>query len=294
MINNMLKFYIGAILTSTMLLGHPIIAHAQGRADMPPLSTENSGATYVDLADIILSSPIIIDGIVTKEKKVPASQTPFLDKKLQRKLVELQLNSLIRGKNGMPATVRFVMDVRANAKGKFPKFKKQRIMVFGDNQGLPMGDLRLLRPDIFFNYDPQLDRMVRNITKEALLLDAPQKITGVQSAYHSSGTIIGTGLTEIFFATEKGQPLAILIDTDAQNGKSWSVSNEEVLGSNRPIVRQNTLLWYRLACELPQSIATDKMGGDDKDIHARIQSDYAFVRAKLGKCERTLSPPLNP
>jgi hypothetical protein len=148
------------------------------------------------------------------------------------------------------------------------------------------GELRLVRPAALVSYSPANDAMVRAITQEAVLIDAPQKITGIASAFYSPGTVIGEGETQIFLTTEKNQPFALSISSRAGQPKKWSVSTSEVIEESAMAPTRYTLMWYRLACGLPRSLPAEQVESAESDNAARAQADYQHVLEALGPCGR--------
>jgi hypothetical protein len=152
--------------------------------------------------------------------------------------------------------------------------------------------LQLIRPDALVKYSAENDNMVRAITREAVLLDAPQQITGIASAFHSAGTVIGEGETQIFLNTENRQPVSITVVSRPGTPKQWSVSTSELIEETTSTPRRFTLLWYRLACGLPKAMPADLVQSGDGENAARAQADYKFVADALGPCGRKRMAPL--
>jgi hypothetical protein len=201
-------------------------------------------------------------------------------------LIEADVMALIRGEGGIADRVRFVLDVPKDAKGKVPKLKKQRWFLFGSPVTGRTGEIRLSRPNALANFSPANDALVRRITQEAVLRDAPQRIIGVASAFHSPGTVLGEGETQIFLKTEKDQPVSLTVLSRPNQQKQWAVSTAEVIDSSATAPERFTLLWYRLACGLPRSLPTDRIETARDEDAARAQADYTFVIDALGPCGR--------
>jgi hypothetical protein len=244
-------------------------------------------AAYADIADLVTTSPLIIDAKVRKTTKIPAAQAIGVPQNLQRLLVEADVMALIRGLNGAPARVRFVLDVPKDERGHIPKLKKQRFFILGDNvKGRP-DQVRLSRPDSLIQYSAPNDAMLRSITKEAVMLDAPQKITGVVSAFYSPGTVIGEGNTQIFLRTQNNQPFTISVASAPGQPKHWSVSTSELIEETTAVPHRYTLLWYRLACGLPKALPSELVESGDGENATLAQDDYNAVINALGPCGRT-------
>jgi hypothetical protein len=195
--------------------------------------------------------------------------------------------ALLRGNEGVANSVRFLLDVPKDAKGKMPNLKKQRFFLLGNKAaGLP-GTIRLARPDAIIAWSAGNDAMVRAITKEAVLIDAPKPVVAVTSAFHSPGTIIGEGESQIFVEAQGNQIYSLSVLSRPGAAKSWSVSTGEVIDGSATAPARNTLLWYRLACGLPRELDTKLVETVEPDNVARAQADYRFIVQSLGACDRT-------
>lgn len=270
-----------------ILLGFGGMASAQTGPLLPPsLAVQAEGAAYADIADLVTVSPLIVDGTIRNLQKIAPEQAIGVPADRQRMLVEADVTALIRGQGGITPRVRFLLDVPKDAKGKIPKLKKQRLFLFGSTVNGKPGEIRLSRPNALVQYSVANDTLVRNITKEAVLIDAPPKITGVISAFYSAGTVLGEGETQVFLRTAKEQPLSLSILSRPGQDKRWAVSTAEVIDELASAPAKFTLLWYRLACDLPRTLSSDLVEAADSDNAARAQADYKFVLDSLGPCGR--------
>lgn len=262
-------------------------AAAQSQIPLPPsLAVEAENASYADIADLAVISPLIIDTTIRNAQKIPADQAIGVPATLQRMLVEADVMALIRGDGGVASRVRFLLDVPKDTKGKTPKLKKQRLFLFGSAVPGRPGEIRLSRPNALVMHSASNDALVRAITKEAVQIDAPQRIASVVSAFHSRGTVLGEGETQIFLKTDKEQPLSLSILSRPGQEKSWAVSTAEVIDESATAPAKFTLLWYRLACGLPRSLPSDRVEAASDEDAARAQADYKFVIDALGPCGR--------
>jgi hypothetical protein len=244
------------------------------------------GAAYADIADLVTIAPMILDAQIAKITPLLPEQSVGVPAHLQRALVDATVLALIRGTGGVTAQVRFLADIPKDAKGKIPKLKKKRLFIMASQVTGRPGEIRLVRPNALVEYSVANDNMVRAITKEAVLLDAPQKITGITSAFFTPGTVIGEGETQIFLATEKNQPLALSIRSQPGKAKIWAVSTSEVIDETGTAPQRFSLLWYRLACGLPKALNPEQVESGDSENAANAQADYNFVMTALGPCGR--------
>ena len=272
-------FVFAAILMSA---GSNVIA--QPVTVNPPIPSDN--AAYADVADLVTIAPMIIDAKVRKVTKVPPEQAEGVPANLQRTVIDADVIALIRGQDGVASQIRLTLDIPKDARGKIANLKKQRLFFLGSAVPGRPGTLRLARPDALITYSPANDALLRAITKEAVMLDAPQKITGITSAFYSAGTVIGEGDSQIFLRTENGQPFSLSVTSRQGQSKKWSVSTSELIEENASTPKKFTLLWYRLACGLPKQLPPELVQSSDAEGAARVQADYNYVVGALGSCGR--------
>jgi hypothetical protein len=270
-----------------ILLSISTATSAQAPLDLPPsFVIEADQASFSDIADLVVISPLIVDVTVRNVRKLSAEQSAAVPASLERVLVEADVMALIRGQGGITPRVRFLLDVPKNAKGRIPKLQKQRMYLFGRQVAGRPGEVQLARPNALALFSTTNDALVRAITKEAVQANAPRRITSVSSAFHSAGTVLGEGETQIFLKTDNDQPLSLTILSRPGQQKTWAVSTAEVIDASATAPQRFTLLWYRLACGLPRALPSDRVEGASNADTARAQADYKFVIDSLGPCGR--------
>ena len=109
----------------------------------------------------------------------------------------------------------------------------------------------------------------------------------ITSAFHSPGTIIGEGETQIFVEARDNQIYSLSVLSRPGEAKRWAVSTGEVIDESAMAPPKNTLLWYRLACGLPRTLDTKLIETAEPENVARTQADYRFILESLGRCDRT-------
>jgi hypothetical protein len=270
-----------------ILLGLSASTSAQAPLDLPPsFVIEADKASYADIADLVVIAPLIVDMTVRNVQKLSAEQSVGIPTSLERVLVEADVMALIRGEGGITPRIRFLLDVPKNAKGKIPKLQKQRMYLFGRQVTGRPGEVQLARPNALALYSTTNDALVRAITKEAVQANAPRRIASVSGAFHSAGTVLGEGETQIFLKTDNDQPLSLTILSRPSQQKKWAVSTAEIIDASATAPQRFTLLWYRLACDLPRSLLSDRIEGASNADTTRAQADYKFVIESLGPCGR--------
>lgn len=262
-------------------------------ADFPAFSQSSPAPDplqYADLADLSIRSPVIAHVTIKEAIKIDPKRAPNAPPGTQRYYIEATTNALIRGLGGMPEMIRYVIDMPLDDRGRAPKIKKKPFLVFARNLSTDNGDIQLSAPDAQIAWTAQRDQRVRSIVREIVARDAPPAITGIGHAFHVPGTIIGDGETQVFLETKTGDPVSITILSRQGQDKVWAVSLSEIVDEAAKAPKENTLLWYRLACFLPKSLPEDAISDAvEANVHqARV--DYNLVIQDLGNCIRSRPP----
>lgn len=265
-------------------------AQSMAQTAAPGFAVPAEGAAYADIADLVVASPLILDAQIRKVTKLPETQSVGVPAHIQRVVIDADVTTLIRGAGGFAAKARFLLDIPKDAKGKIPKLQKRRYFLLGSSVPGNSGMIKLSRPDALIEWSAANDAMLRAITREAVQLDAAPAISGISGAFHTQGTVLGEGETQIFLRTAAGQPISISVLSRPGEAKRWAVSTGDVIDESAQAPAQGTLLWYRLACSLPRTIEPRLVeSGEPRDI-ANAQADYKFVLDSLGPCGRQRAP----
>lgn len=259
-----------------------------GFVSLYPASAQNVQPTdplqYADFADLSVDAPTIAHITVKEAIKVKPERAPNAPAGTQRFYVVGIVKALIRGQSGLPGTIRYIIDVPLDTRGRAPKMKKREYLVFARANGGP--DIQLVAPDAQIEWTAQRDLAVRSIVRELVSADAAPKISRIASAFHVPGTILGEGETQIFIETETNAPVSITVLSRAGQEKIWAVSLSEIVDEAATAPRRNTLTWYRLACFLPRELPYEALSGISENNARSAREDYAMVRGELGSCPR--------
>ena len=106
-------------LTVAISGGFPIVYGANAQ-----VSSETEGPGYVALARLADAAPQVLRVQVKKTTVVDPARAPDVAPTMARLFVEAQVLNLIRGKQGVSESIRYLVDVPRNAKGNVPKLKK--------------------------------------------------------------------------------------------------------------------------------------------------------------------------
>jgi hypothetical protein len=257
----------------------PLLAqNAQNPVQSAPLPS------YAIVASRVIAAPLVIDTTIRNATRVKPAEAPGLAPGFARFYVEAQVQALIRGASSVPAQIAFLTDVPLDAKGKPPKLKKQRVIVFARPlEGRP-GTLQLTGRQSQFNWSPQLDALVRAISKDVLAADAPPAIRGVGSAFHVPGSLPGEGETQIFLTTSTDAQISLQVLRRPGERPRWSVSTGDFIDESAGAPAKDTLLWYRLACGLPRTLPAEVLESGEPGNARVAREDYQTVLRELGPC----------
>ncbi|MDF7775691.1 hypothetical protein P1X14_10575 [Sphingomonas sp. AOB5] len=236
------------------------------------------------MARQVIAAPLIIDARIRSASRVKDAQATGLAPGRARFYVEADVLTLIRGKSAVPARISYLADVPLDSRGRVPKLKKQRVLLFARPISAAPDQVQLTGADGQRLWLAELDSQIRGITREVLATDAPAAISSVGNAFHVQGSLPGEGETQIFLLTSTGSQISLQILRRPGQRPSWSVSTGDFIDESAGAPPKNTLLWYRLACGLPAQLPASAIESEDP-ADARIAAeDYALVRRELGPC----------
>lgn len=273
-------------LITKLFLALLMMISAQNHAFAQNSSTTDS-LQYADLADLVTQAPVIAHATVKRAIKIKDERASSAPVGTQRYYVEAETNALIRGERGIPGTIRYVIDLPLDARGRAPKIKKKPFLIFARSNQQGSGQLQLVAKDAQIAWTPIRDSRVKSIVREALSRGAPPEIERIGSAFHVPGTIIGEGETQIFMETDSNVPISITILSRDGQRKTWAVSLGEIVDEAARAPVRNSLLWYRLACFLPSDLPYEALDGQSPANADQARRDYKMVLQDLGSCPRS-------
>lgn len=245
-----------------------------------------SSLTYADTADLALAAPIVAEVRIRRAETLKGPLAPGLAAGLRRYLIEADVMALIRGAQGLPPRISYIVDLPPTASGKWPKLPKAQMIVFAFPVNGRPAEIRLVAPDAQQPATPDLSTRVRRILADVTDVAAPPLITGVGQAFHVPGTLPGEGETQIFLTARDGRPVSLSVWRQQGEAPRWAVSLGEIVDEAAAPPARDTLAWYRLACTLPQRLPAEsaaELSPAEKQIAAE---DYAVVMSGLGGCPR--------
>lgn len=244
-----------------------------------------AGADYVTLAGLADTAPQVLRVQIKDTTVVDPERAPDVPTNMARLFVEAQVLNLIRGKAGVSESIRYLVDVPRDARGKVPKLKKAQFLLFARPGGRP-GEVQLVAKNAQIPWTADVEQQVRTIVTELVTPGAPPTIRGIREALHVRGNLQGEGETQIFLATANGDPVSISVLRRPGLAARWAVSLTEIVDEAASPPGRGTLLWYRLACSLPAQIPQRALVSDTPADNDLARRDYNFVLEQLGPCRR--------
>ncbi|HYD11640.1 MAG TPA: hypothetical protein VEC11_02205 [Allosphingosinicella sp.] len=205
--------------------------------------------------------------------------------------IEAEVIALIRGTGGLPARVRYLVDLPNDSRGRPPRItRRSEYLVMATRVPNRPDELRLVTADAQIAYSAPAAEMLRGIVREASGADAPPRITGIGRAFSVPGNLPGERETQFFLLTADQRPISLTVLRRPGERVRWSVSLGEIVDEGAGPPPPNTLLWYRLACTLPARLPADALSEAGAEERPAIQEDYRVIREGLGPCARSRVP----
>lgn len=242
--------------------------------------------SYADLADLADAAPLVAVAKIRNIVALPAERAGTVPAGHRRLYIEANVESLIRGEGGISPFISYLYDAPVDARGKVPKLKKAQVILFARRGGRP-GEIQLVARDAQLPATPAYRDQTRAILSELMATGAPPRIIGPGDAFHVPGTIAGEGETQIFLRTENGDPVSLSILRRPGQAPRWAVALGEVVDEAARPPEPGSLLWYRLACTLPQTLPAPSLSALQPHDADAARADYALVIQALGPCQRS-------
>lgn len=247
--------------------------------------------SYADVADLVSAAPLIAKARIESVKAVKGANISPAEPSRRFTLIAARVESLIRGTHGAPQRVRFLVashSARNLVESDIKQWRKgTRILIFARTGERPDA-LQLVSRNGIQPWSTELDTVTRAVTTDILGPRPAPAIVSVGDAFHVAGTVAGESETQIFLRTATGEPVSLSVVHRGGQTPRWGVSLGEIVDDTAEPPTPDTLLWYRLACGLPNALpAASTRGLSVLDAEA-ARRDYRFVMESLGRCGRTL------
>jgi hypothetical protein len=268
-----------AIATASICAGSPAFSQVTQAVS----AKSPSVLTYADVADLFGSAPISLRARILSATRIKDVVLPSGD---ARFYVEADVIALIRGPEGVPPRLSYIVDVPLDSRGKLPRLKKADVLIAARPVPGRPGEIQLTARDAQIMWNPALDAQVRSAIAAIVAPGSAPMVTGVGSAFHVAGSIPGEGETQIFLTTANGAPVSLSILRRPGEAPRWALALGEIVDEAAGPPARDTLSWYRLACFLPRTLpdaAVAELAAADAGV---AREDYAFVISELGTCQR--------
>lgn len=261
-----------------------VCAHAQTRP--APVVAPMPVVTYADVAKLAEEASVVALAEVRNQAVVPPQRAPGLAAGHARLYVEARTAALLAARAPLGESISYLVDVPLDTKGKPPKLRKQRFLIFADAVPGRPGSLQLVEDGAQVPATADSEQLARTVIAALAAPDLPPAITGVRDVMSVPGNLVGESETQLFLDTATGQPVSLTVVRRPGMEPQWGVSWSEIVDQAARAPLPQTVEWYRLACALPAQLPAGAYLQDDRDARVRAEADYRYILEQLGRCER--------
>lgn len=280
----------GMVFAASCIASLPQGAYAAPES-APPASLQSQGIrafSYADLADLALTAQLVAGVTITKAERLKGESAPGLAAGQARFLVSATTEMLLRGTDGLPGIISYIVDLPTDARGKVPKLKKTRVILIAERVSGRAQEVRLTSPYSQLDWTQMNESRLRAILTDASAASAPPVVTGIGNAFHVPGAIPGESESQIFLTTRDNRPISLSILRRPGEQPQWAVALGEMLDDSARAPEKDSLVWYRLACFLPARLPGRSVAALSTPDAGAVRTDYQFVIEQLGPCGRTI------
>ena len=253
-----------------------------------PASVASTALSYVDLVDLTLAAHVVAGATIHRVTRLKGADATGVAEGAARFYIEADVEALIRGSDGLPTAVNYLVDLPLLPNGRAPKLKKLRVILMARPVAGNPSALQLVSPAAQLDWTAATEQRLRAIVTALLAAGAPPRITGIANAFHVAGSLPGESETQIFLTTADKRPISLNVLRHPGEAPRWAVALSEMVDEAAAPPAPETLLWYRLACGLPATLPDSALTGIGPSDAAAARVDYAVVLAGLGPCRRAL------
>lgn len=197
----------------------------------------------------MLSAPVIADVTIRSTTAIKGAEAVGVAPGHQRFYVEADIGALLRGAGGLPARVGYLFDAATDARGRAPKLRKMRVLIYARRVPNAPDQLQLVAPDA------QLPDPGYRAAQPCDRTRCP--VTRCTAGHHRRrqclyvpGTLPGEGETQIFLTTAKNRPVSLSVLRHREE-RRWAVALSEIVDEAAAPPARDTLLWYRRLAPCP-------------------------------------------
>ena len=245
-----------------------------------------SDATYADLADLAEAASLVALVEVRDQAEVEPERAPGLEPGMTRLYLEARTEALLAGQSALGESLAYLADLPLDAKGKAPKLRKLRFLVFADPVPGRPGSLQLVDSSAQVPATPATEQLARTVIAALAEPGAPPAVTGIRDIMSVPGNLTGESETQLFLDTKTGEPVSLTVVRRPGMEPTWGVSWSEIVDQSARPPEPQTVGWYRLACFLPERLPANAFLQQDPASQRRAEADYRFIVEQLGSCPR--------
>jgi hypothetical protein len=242
--------------------------HSGAIAQRTPPPPPVAAATFADLAGLTEQADVVALVEVRDQAVVPPERAPGLAPGYARLYIEARTQALLAGRSALGESLAYLADVPLTEKGKAPKLKKQRFLIYADAVPGRPGELRLVGAQVPAN--APTEALARTVIAAFAAPDAPPAVTGIRDVMAS------------------GEPVSLTVIRRPGMEPTWGVSWSEIVDQSARPPAPETVEWYRLACFLPHELPSNAFLQTDRASRTRAEADYRYILDQLGECPRLL------
>lgn len=244
--------------------------------------------TYADLVDLAQAAELVLRVEIRDQRNVPPNRAPGLAAGQARLYLQARTQALLAGAGPVGESHAFLTDVSLDARGRRPNLKRGVYLLFADRVPGRPGELMLVGRGAMQALDPLLDQRLRVVLTQLVQGERPPQVTGVREIISVPGNLAGESETQIFLATQTGDPVSLTVVRRPGMAATWGASWSEIVDQSARPPAPETLQWHMLACHLPEVLPESAFLQRDTAARGRAREDYALVRRELGNCARTI------
>ncbi len=287
MANRIERFALPLALALGLVCGVEPAAAQTGQQLTTPLPAP--GPSYADLADLADPAAAVIHARIRRQAVVEPERSPGLAAGYVRLYIEAETVALLTGSAPIGESLRYLVDVPVDARGRPPSLRKREVLLFTRRAAGRPGEIALVGPHAQLDWTAELDARLRPILAELVAPDAAPAITTVREGLSVAGNLAGESESQFFIDTRGDGPVSISVIRRPNMRPAWGVSWSEIVDQAAGPPTRDTLEWYRLACFLPSELPRSASLSTDAQARARAAADWRFVIEQLGPCPRNRS-----
>lgn len=249
-------------------------------------SAAPAGPSYAALVDLARAAEFTIIATISDQARVPPERAPDVAPGKVRLYLEAETETLLAGRSAIGESLAFLADRDTDGRGRAPDLEDQRFLLFARSVPGRPGEIQLVSPSAMLPAAPELVERARTVLRQIAEGPPLPRVTGIREVISIAGNLAGESETQLFLASEGGEPVSLTVLRRPGMDPEWGVSWTEIVDPSARPALPETLAWHGLACFLPDDLPDAAFLQQESEARSRARKDYAFVLAELGPCER--------